>query len=161
MLANVNKLFVFQSLLTMPSNVLPLHLKQAFPPIIWIGEGDRIESRLPFKIFSTLSLKTPQQLPKPFAVQMAKPKAYIYFHFPTFFSFRCWPTMICCTYPHIWSWGASCSWSFSQWQLVRFAAARWGKRNTIVLTALVLFDNLCSQCVLFDSFDFIKPNPST
>ena len=28
-----------------------------FPPIIWIfteGEGDRIESRLPFKIFSTL-----------------------------------------------------------------------------------------------------------
>ena len=41
----------------MPSNVLPLHLKQTFPPIIWIfteGEGDGIESRLPFKIFSTL-----------------------------------------------------------------------------------------------------------
>ena len=40
----------------MPSNVLPLHLKQTFPPIIWIfteGEGDGIESRLPFKIFST------------------------------------------------------------------------------------------------------------
>ena len=42
----------------MPSNVLPLHLKQTFPPIIWIcteGEGDGIESRLPFKIFSTLT----------------------------------------------------------------------------------------------------------
>ena len=41
----------------MPSNVLPLHLKQTFPPIIWIfteGESDGIEFRLPFKIFSTL-----------------------------------------------------------------------------------------------------------
>ena len=37
-------------------SVLPLHLKQTFPPIIWIfneGEGDEIEFRLPFKIFST------------------------------------------------------------------------------------------------------------
>ena len=36
---------------------LPLHLKQTFLPIIWIfteDEGDGIESRLPFKIFSTL-----------------------------------------------------------------------------------------------------------
>ena len=34
-----------------------LHLKQTFPPIIWIfteGEGDGIESRLPFKIFFAL-----------------------------------------------------------------------------------------------------------
>ena len=39
----------------MPSNVLPLHLKQTFPPIIRIfTEGDGIEPRLPFKIFSTL-----------------------------------------------------------------------------------------------------------
>ena len=39
----------------MSSNVLPLHLKQTFPLIIWIfTEGDGIESRLPFKIFSTL-----------------------------------------------------------------------------------------------------------
>ena len=41
----------------MPSNVLPLHLKQTFPPLIWTftdGEGDGIESRLPFKIFFTL-----------------------------------------------------------------------------------------------------------
>ena len=54
LIGDVNKLFVFKSLLTTPSNVLPLHLKQAFLPIIWIfteGEGDRIESRLPFKIF--------------------------------------------------------------------------------------------------------------
>ena len=44
----------------MPSNVLPLHLNQIFPPIIWIfieGEGDGIESRLPFKIFSTLQIR--------------------------------------------------------------------------------------------------------
>ena len=41
----------------MPINVLPLHLKQTFPPIMWIfTEGDGIESRLPFKIFSTLYL---------------------------------------------------------------------------------------------------------
>ena len=43
----------------MPSNVLPLHLKQTFPPIIWIfteGEGDGNESRLTFKIFSTLKV---------------------------------------------------------------------------------------------------------
>ena len=49
--------FVFKSLLTMPSNVLPLHLKETFPFKIWIfteGEGDVIKSRLPFKIFSTL-----------------------------------------------------------------------------------------------------------
>ena len=43
----------------MPGNDLPLPLKQSFPPIIWTfteGEGDKIESRLPFKIFSTLQL---------------------------------------------------------------------------------------------------------
>ena len=57
MLGIVNKLFVFKSLLAMTSNVLPLHLKKTFPTIIWIfaeGEGDVIESRLLFKIFSTL-----------------------------------------------------------------------------------------------------------
>ena len=60
MQGNVNKLFVFKSLLTMPSNVFPLHLKQTFPPITWIfmeGEGDVIDSRLPFKIFSTLRIR--------------------------------------------------------------------------------------------------------
>ena len=44
--------FFFKILLTMPSNVLPLHLNQTFPPIIWIftaGEGDGVQSRLPFK----------------------------------------------------------------------------------------------------------------
>ena len=38
-----------KSLLTMPSDVLPLCLKQTFPPIIRIfteGEGDGIKSRL-------------------------------------------------------------------------------------------------------------------
>ena len=43
----------------MPCNVLPLCLKQTFPLIIWIftdDEGDTIESRLPFKIFSTLPM---------------------------------------------------------------------------------------------------------
>ena len=57
MLGDVNRLFVFKSLLTTPSNILPLHLKQTFPPMIWIftdSEGDGIESELPFKKFSTL-----------------------------------------------------------------------------------------------------------
>ena len=43
----------------MPNNVLPLHPKQTFPPIIWIfteGEGDGIEPRLPIEIFSTLPM---------------------------------------------------------------------------------------------------------
>ena len=59
LLGIVNKLLKTKSLLTTPSNVLPLHLK----PIIWIfteGEDDGIESRLPFKIFSTL----PRSMPK-------------------------------------------------------------------------------------------------
>ena len=58
LLGDVNKLFVFKSLLTMTSKVLPLLLKRTFPPIIWIfteGEGDGIESRLPFEIFSTFN----------------------------------------------------------------------------------------------------------
>ena len=53
-MGDVYILFVFKSLLTTPSNVLPLNLKQTLPPIIWIftaGEGDGIESRQPFKIF--------------------------------------------------------------------------------------------------------------
>ena len=61
MLGDVNKFFVFKSLLTTPSNVLPLHLKQTFPPITRIfteGEGDGIKSRLPFKIFSTFGVFT-------------------------------------------------------------------------------------------------------
>ena len=54
----VKKLFVFKSLLTTPSKILPLHLKQTFLPIIWIltiSEGDMgLNFRLPFKIFYTL-----------------------------------------------------------------------------------------------------------
>ena len=45
----------------MPSNGLLLNHKQTFAPIIHIftdGEGDRIESRLPFKIFSILTETT-------------------------------------------------------------------------------------------------------
>ena len=52
-------LLKIKSLLTTPSNVLPLHLKQTFPHIIWIfteGEGDGIESILPVKIFTTLPM---------------------------------------------------------------------------------------------------------
>ena len=48
MLGIVNKLFVSKSLLTTPNNVLPLHLKQIFLPMIWTfteDEGDGIESR--------------------------------------------------------------------------------------------------------------------
>ena len=57
MLGDVNKLFVFKGLSTMPSNILPLHLNEIFVTIIWIfteAEGDGMESRLPFKIFSIL-----------------------------------------------------------------------------------------------------------
>ena len=55
LLGIINKLLKTKSLLTMISNVLPLRLKQTFPPIIWIcTEGDGIKSRLHFKIFSTL-----------------------------------------------------------------------------------------------------------
>ena len=46
----------FQKFVDPPSNVLPLHLMQTFPPITWIfTEGDRIKSRLLFKILSTFS----------------------------------------------------------------------------------------------------------
>ena len=54
LIGDVNKLFVFKSLLTTPSNVLPVHLKETFPLIIWIfteDEGDGIESGLSFKKF--------------------------------------------------------------------------------------------------------------
>ena len=49
--------FCFQKFVDNHRLFLPLHLKQTSPPIIGIfneGEGDGIESRLPFKIFSTL-----------------------------------------------------------------------------------------------------------
>ena len=55
-MGEVNKLL--KKMLTTPSNYLPLHLKQTFPPMIWIyteDEGDGIKSKLPFRIFSTLS----------------------------------------------------------------------------------------------------------
>ena len=58
LLGVVNKLCVFKSLLTSPSNGLPHYLKKTFPSIIWIfteGEGDGIKSRLAFKFFSTLT----------------------------------------------------------------------------------------------------------
>ena len=43
--------------LALPTNFL-LQLKQTFPPIIWIfTDGDGIEFRLPFKIFSTLTVR--------------------------------------------------------------------------------------------------------
>ena len=57
MLGVVIKLLNTKSLLTMPSKILPLCLKQTFPPIIWVStesEGDEIKSRLPFTIFLTL-----------------------------------------------------------------------------------------------------------
>ena len=60
LLGVVNKLLKTKSLLSLSSNVLPYYRKETFTPIIWIfteGEGDRIESRLPFKIFSTLLLQ--------------------------------------------------------------------------------------------------------
>ena len=54
MLGDVNNLIVFISLLTTPSNDLPLHLKQTFPPKILITEveDDGIKYWLPFKLKS-------------------------------------------------------------------------------------------------------------
>ena len=53
---------------------MPLDLKQTFPPIIWIfTEGDGIESRLPFKIFPTLS-------PSPFRVLFLLNKTFFKVH---------------------------------------------------------------------------------
>ena len=53
LLGVANKLLKTKSLLSSPSNVLPLHLNQTLLPMIWIfieGEGDGIQSRLPFKL---------------------------------------------------------------------------------------------------------------
>ena len=45
--------FCFQSLLTLPSNVLPLHLKQTFLSVIWIfTEGEVIKSKLSCPAYS-------------------------------------------------------------------------------------------------------------
>ena len=50
------QMFCFQKFV---DNIQPCFVFTPYPPIIWIfteGEGDGIESRLPFKIFSTLSV---------------------------------------------------------------------------------------------------------
>ena len=57
MLGDANKLFVFKSLFTKPSNVLPLHLKQTFhnSNFHWSWRWwDLIQAT--FKIFSTLNI---------------------------------------------------------------------------------------------------------
>ena len=70
----------------MPRNVLPLRLKQIFPHIIWIcteDEGDEIDSRLPFKIFSTLpnlSLNVKVLGPKWWDSQMVHSFLVIFFY---------------------------------------------------------------------------------
>ena len=62
-MGNVNTLLNTKSLSTKPSNVLPLHLKQTFPPIVWIfTKGDGIKFRIHFKIFSTLSVPEISQI---------------------------------------------------------------------------------------------------
>jgi hypothetical protein len=66
LLGDVNKLFVFKTFLTTPSNVLLLHLKQTFLHIIWIfteGEGDGIKSRLPLKKILLYSFDQPNVNP--------------------------------------------------------------------------------------------------
>ena len=63
LLGIVNKFFVFKSLLTTPSNVLPLYLKQTFLPIIRIfTEGDGMESRLSSYFFFTLLATYPSDI---------------------------------------------------------------------------------------------------
>ena len=54
------EIIVLKSLLTTPNNILPLHLKQSLPPIIWIfTEGKVMESN-------------PGYLPKSFLFQTYK-----------------------------------------------------------------------------------------
>ena len=70
-----------KSLFTTPSNVLPLNLKQTFPPTIWIfteGEGDGIESRLPLEIFSTLMTNYAYFLPKLVLTPQKKTNSHIF-----------------------------------------------------------------------------------
>ena len=64
----------------MPSNILPVHLKQTFPPTIWIfteGEGDDIMSRLPFEILSTLYQSLEKALSHERLIQVKKPQKEI------------------------------------------------------------------------------------
>ena len=75
-MGDVSKLFVFKGLLTMPSNVLPVRIKQTFLPIIWIfneDEGVGIKSRLPFKIFSTLQKNNMKKI-----IQFCKVRFYCF-----------------------------------------------------------------------------------
>ena len=57
MLGDDNKFFVFKSLLTMTSNVLPQENVFVHNLSFHWGEGDGIKSRLPFKKFSTWNEK--------------------------------------------------------------------------------------------------------
>ena len=88
MLGDVNKLFVFKTMLTTPSNVLPLHLKQTFSHVIWIFtecEGDGIKSRLPFEIFSTLKGDFTVEFPKiKLAVQNLLILLFVYYYIANF-----------------------------------------------------------------------------
>ena len=75
MLGDFNKLFVLKCLLTRPSKVLPVHLKQTFRPMIWIfteSKGDGNESRLLFEIFSTLFLCWTLKILEMFSVRSNK-----------------------------------------------------------------------------------------
>ena len=56
LLGIVNKLFVFKSLLTMPSNVLPLHLKQTFPPIFEFSLKMKVMGSIPGYFFKSFLL---------------------------------------------------------------------------------------------------------
>ena len=81
-MGDVNKLFVFEFLFTTPSNILPLHLKHTFLPIIWVfteGEGDRIESSLPFKIFSTLTFLISQIVDSTFDTFLSGWKDFLWY----------------------------------------------------------------------------------
>ena len=62
LLGVVNKLLNTKSMLTLPSNVLLLRLKQ--------GEGDKVESSLTFKIFTTFLINQFSSTPTPWLTRI-------------------------------------------------------------------------------------------
>ena len=83
LLGDVNKLIASKGLLTMPRNVLLLHLKQTFPTIIWIfTEGEKMMGLNPGNISKYFLLYqymffVQNQITRPILVQMHLYSVYI------------------------------------------------------------------------------------
>jgi hypothetical protein len=130
LLGDVNNLCFLISLLTTPSNVLPLHLKQTFRPIIWIfteGEGYGIEFRLPFNFFSTLTEN----------LQCA---SHCHHHHSTMHG--------CLINPVCLQWVSTKGQLFSEWIYEVIVSPKIGQK-------IVRISALCSECRNLDNFLFV------